>query len=58
MGDTLKNMTWSMLLFDLLSLPVIRMLPVFLALFDSNIRTEAKFLIGWFGPGGLARFKN
>ncbi len=58
MGDTLKNMTWSMLLFDLLSLTVIRMLPVFLALFDSNILTEAKLFIGWFGPGGLARFKN
>ena len=34
--------------------PVIRMLPVFLVLIGSGIKTEGKLFIGWFGPRGLA----
>ena len=45
---------WSVLLYAVLSLTVIRMLPVFLALTGSGISTEGKLFMGWFGPRGLA----
>ncbi|NOQ88494.1 MAG: sodium:proton antiporter [Gammaproteobacteria bacterium] len=54
-ADTLiHDMSWSILLYAVLSLTVIRMLPVFLALTGSGISTEGKLFIGWFGPRGLA----
>mgnify|MGYP001825688810 CR=1 FL=1 len=39
---------------SVLSLTVIRILPVFLSLAGSGIDTEGKLFIGWFGPRGLA----
>ncbi len=45
---------WRELLYSLLSLTLIRMLPVFLALSGMGLRTETKLFIGWFGPRGLA----
>ena len=53
-GQALGNFTWLILLYAVLSLTVIRMLPVFLALAGSGIDTEGKLFIGWFGPRGLA----
>jgi len=41
-------------LYSILSLTVIRMLPVFVALSGSGVSTEGKLFIGWFGPRGLA----
>ena len=41
-------------LYALLSLTLIRMLPVFLALFGKELRTDEKLFTGWFGPRGLA----
>ena len=52
--DLLHNMSWSILLYAVLSLTIIRMLPVFIALTGSGISTEGKLFIGWFGPRGLA----
>jgi sodium/hydrogen antiporter len=37
-----------------LSLTVIRILPVFLALARTGMTTPMKLFIGWFGPRGLA----
>jgi sodium/hydrogen antiporter len=42
------------LLYALLSLTVIRMLPVFLCLIGTRTSTADKLFIGWFGPRGLA----
>ena len=53
-GQALGNFTWLILLYSLLSLTIIRMLPVFLSLAGSGIDTEGKLFIGWFGPRGLA----
>jgi len=53
-GQALGNFTWLILLYSVLSLTLIRMLPVFLALAGSGIDTEGKLFIGWFGPRGLA----
>jgi NhaP-type Na+/H+ or K+/H+ antiporter len=47
-------MTWSVLLYAILSLTIIRMLPVFLSLTGLRANTEGKLFIGWFGPRGLA----
>jgi NhaP-type Na+/H+ or K+/H+ antiporter len=41
-------------LYAVLSLTVVRMLPVFLASFGFDLRVDAKLFLGWFGPRGLA----
>jgi NhaP-type Na+/H+ or K+/H+ antiporter len=53
-GQAVDNFSWLILLYAVLSLTVIRMLPVFLSLTGSGISTEGKLFIGWFGPRGLA----
>jgi NhaP-type Na+/H+ or K+/H+ antiporter len=53
-GQAVGNFTWLILLYSVLSLTIIRMLPVFLSLAGSGIDTEGKLFIGWFGPRGLA----
>ena len=53
-GKLLDYLSWPVLLYAVLSLTVIRMLPVFLALTGSGISTRGKLFIGWFGPRGLA----
>jgi NhaP-type Na+/H+ or K+/H+ antiporter len=53
-GQAVGNFSWMILLYSLLSLTVVRMLPVFLSLTGSGIDTEGKLFIGWFGPRGLA----
>jgi NhaP-type Na+/H+ or K+/H+ antiporter len=40
--------------YALLSLTVIRMLPIFLSLTGTGESTASKLFIGWFGPRGLA----
>ena len=50
----LPQMTWQMVLYAVLSLTVIRMLPVLLALAGTGMTTATKLFIGWFGPRGLA----
>ncbi|MDT8281585.1 MAG: cation:proton antiporter [Gammaproteobacteria bacterium] len=47
-------LTWPIFIYAVLSLTVIRMLPVFVALTGSGISSEGKLFIGWFGPRGLA----
>jgi len=53
-GQVITSFSWTILLYSLLSLTVIRMLPVFISLTGSGIDTEGKLFIGWFGPRGLA----
>ena len=53
-GHTIHKFTWEALLYAVLSLTVIRMLPVFLVLVGTKLRTDEKLFIGWFGPRGLA----
>ena len=50
----LDGMTWSMLIYAVLSLTVIRMLPVLLSLAGTGMSTARKLFIAWFGPRGLA----
>ena len=53
-GQAVGNFSWMILLYSVLSLTVIRMLPVYLSLAGSGIDTEGKLFIGWFGPRGPA----
>jgi NhaP-type Na+/H+ or K+/H+ antiporter len=50
----IDRVTWPALLYAVLSLTVIRMLPVFLCLIGTRTSTADKLFIGWFGPRGLA----
>jgi sodium/hydrogen antiporter len=50
----IDRVTWQALLYAVLSLTVIRMLPVFLCLIGTRTSTADKLIIGWFGPRGLA----
>jgi NhaP-type Na+/H+ or K+/H+ antiporter len=50
----LDFVTWPMLLYSVLSLTLIRILPVFLCLAGTGMSIRGKLFIGWFGPRGLA----
>ena len=50
----IDRFTLPALLYAILSLTVIRMLPVFLCLIGTRTSTADKLFIGWFGPRGLA----
>jgi sodium/hydrogen antiporter len=50
----LHNITWQILLYSILSLTVIRMLPVAISLIGTKLGTDTVLFIGWFGPRGLA----
>ena len=50
----LPQMTWGTVLYAVLSLTVIRALPVFLSLAGTGMSVGTKLFIGWFGPRGLA----
>jgi NhaP-type Na+/H+ or K+/H+ antiporter len=45
---------WRLALYAVLSLTVVRMLPVAVALLGSGLQRRAALFIGWFGPRGLA----
>lgn len=47
-------MTWQILVYALLSLTVVRMLPIFLSLSGTIASTQDRLFLGWFGPRGLA----
>jgi NhaP-type Na+/H+ or K+/H+ antiporter len=53
-GPALGRFTWEVLAYAVLSLTVVRMLPVYLALTGLGMRWDAKLFVGWFGPRGLA----
>jgi sodium/hydrogen antiporter len=50
----IDRVTWPALLYAVLSLTVVRILPVFLCLIGTRTSTADKLFIGWFGPRGLA----
>ena len=50
----LESLSWQVALYALLSLTVIRMLPVALSLYRTHLRGISVLFAGWFGPRGLA----
>jgi NhaP-type Na+/H+ or K+/H+ antiporter len=53
-GHTIDRIIWEAVVYALLSLTVIRMLPVFLVLVGTGLSVGEKLFIGWFGPRGMA----
>jgi NhaP-type Na+/H+ or K+/H+ antiporter len=53
-GQAVGDFSWEVVLYAVLSLTVVRMLPVFLVLTGTGPRTNEKLFMGWFGPRGLA----
>lgn len=54
LGPTLEDLDWRIITYAVLSLTVIRMLPVALSLAGSGLALHTVAYIGWFGPRGLA----
>jgi NhaP-type Na+/H+ or K+/H+ antiporter len=50
----LPGLSWRVLLYAVLSLTVVRILPVFLCLIGKGLQRDTLLFIGWFGPRGLA----
>jgi hypothetical protein len=50
----METLSWEVALYALLSLTVIRMLPVALSLLRTHLRGISVLFAGWFGPRGLA----
>jgi NhaP-type Na+/H+ or K+/H+ antiporter len=48
------SLSWEVALYALLSLTVIRLLPVALSLAGTHLRVVSVLFMGWFGPRGLA----
>jgi NhaP-type Na+/H+ or K+/H+ antiporter len=53
-AQSIGSFSWQIVVYALLSLTIVRMLPVFLVLAGMNLRTDEKLFMGWFGPRGLA----
>ena len=53
-GPALDQVTWEVLLYSLLSLTVVRMIPVSISMLGSHVRPHTRLFLGWFGPRGLA----
>ena len=54
LGPALGELSWGLALYAVLSLTVIRMLPVAVAMLRSHARVPTLAFLGWFGPRGLA----
>jgi NhaP-type Na+/H+ or K+/H+ antiporter len=50
----IQPLSWKVALYALLSLTLIRMLPVALSLYGTHLRGASVLFAGWFGPRGLA----
>ena len=54
LGPALGELSWSLVLYAVLSLTVVRMVPVAIALLGSRARLPTLGFLAWFGPRGLA----
>ena len=54
LGPALSELSWRVALYAVLSLTVVRMIPVAVAMLGSNARPPTVAFLGWFGPRGLA----
>ena len=54
LGPALEDLSWSLGLYAVLSLTLVRMVPVAIALVGLRARPPTVAFLGWFGPRGLA----
>jgi NhaP-type Na+/H+ or K+/H+ antiporter len=53
-GRAFSQFSWNVVLYALLSLTLIRMVPVYLSLAGLGESVASRLFVGWFGPRGLA----
>jgi sodium/hydrogen antiporter len=54
LGPALSRLSWTIAIYAVLSLTLVRLVPVALALIGTTARPPTVAFIGWFGPRGLA----
>ena len=54
LGPALGELTWEFVAYAVLSLTIVRMLPVAVAMLGTHARAPTVGFVGWFGPRGLA----
>ena len=54
LGPALGELSWELAVYAILSLTIVRMLPVTIAMLGSHARPPTLGFLGWFGPRGLA----
>jgi sodium/hydrogen antiporter len=54
LGPALEHVSWQIALYAVLSLTLVRMLPVAVAMIGTGARMPTVGFLGWFGPRGLA----
>ncbi|HZO79313.1 MAG TPA: cation:proton antiporter [Solirubrobacteraceae bacterium] len=54
LGPSLQHLSWQIVIYAVLSLTLIRMLPVAVAMVGSGASRQTVGFLGWFGPRGLA----
>jgi NhaP-type Na+/H+ or K+/H+ antiporter len=54
LAKAIGHFSWDVVIYAVLSLTIIRMMPVFLVLTGMKLRVDEKLFMGWFGPRGLA----
>ena len=54
LGPAFTDLSWQIVLYAILSLTVVRMLPVVIAMWGTRARAPTLGFLGWFGPRGLA----
>ena len=54
LGPALGDLSWELALYAVVSLTVVRMLPVALAMLGTHAKAPTLAFLGWFGPRGLA----
>lgn len=53
-GLTMQFLDWRVFVYALLSLTIVRIVPVFLCVSGLKLQFDTKLFMGWFGPRGLA----
>ena len=54
LGPALRDLTWQIALYAVLSLTLVRMVPVAIAMLGTSARRPTVGFLGWFGPRGAA----
>ena len=54
LGPAFRHLSWQIALYAVVSLTVVRMVPVAISLWGTHARAPTVAFIGWFGPRGLA----
>ena len=54
LGPTLTELSWQLVLYAVLSLTLVRMIPVAIAMWGTHAGRPTLGFLGWFGPRGLA----